>query len=61
MGVVAGVSHQSVPEEAIPVFREDLSARATIAATAPDLLVLALFAAAAFLGAHLVFQRGQVA
>jgi hypothetical protein len=60
MGVVAGVSHQSVPEEAIPVFTEDLSDRATVAATAPHLLLPALHAVLAFLAAHLASQSAEM-
>jgi hypothetical protein len=61
MGVTAGMSHRPVPPETIPVFHEDLSARASITDALPDLLLLALFAVAAFLGAHLAFLRSRVA
>lgn len=61
MGVTAGMSHRPVPPETIPVFHEDLSAQASITDALPDLAVLALFAVAAFLGAHLAFLRSRVA
>lgn len=60
-GVTEGLSHQPVPEDAIPRFGEDLSAGASIGATAPDLLVLLLFAIGAYLAAHLAFVRQEVA
>ncbi|MEW6755594.1 MAG: ABC transporter permease subunit [Candidatus Latescibacterota bacterium] len=60
VGVTAGMSHRAVVPEAIPQFEEDLSARASVAATAPDLLVLCLFAVAGFLAAHLAFLRAEV-
>jgi hypothetical protein len=61
MGVTAGMSHRPVAPEVIPVFHEDLSAQTSIADALPDLAVLALFAVAAFLGAHLAFLRSRVA
>ncbi|MEW6754478.1 MAG: ABC transporter permease subunit [Candidatus Latescibacterota bacterium] len=60
MGVMAGLSHRPVRPEAVPRFGEDLSARASVASAAPDLLGLALFAVAAFLAAHVAFLRGRV-
>ena len=56
-----GLSRRAVPVEAVPKFGEDLSARTAVAATVSDLLLLALFAIAAFMGAHLAFLRGRVA
>ena len=60
-GVTAGLSHQPVPEEIIPRFREDLSAGASIGSTAPDLLILLLFAVAAYMAAHLAFVHREIA
>lgn len=61
MGLMEGMSQKSVPFEAVPIFKEDLSARATVMATAPDLLLLFLFASGAFMGAHLAFVRREIA
>lgn len=61
MRLMDGLSRKSVQFEAVPKFKEDLSARATVAATAPDLLLLGLFALGAFMGAYLVFLRSEVA
>lgn len=61
MGIAEGMSRKPVPEEAVPVFKEDLSAQATILAPLPDLALLVLFAVATFMAAHLAFLRAEVA
>ena len=60
IGIAEGMSRKAIPPEAIPIFKEDLSARATVAATATEFLLLGLFALVALLAAHLAFLRGEV-
>jgi hypothetical protein len=60
-GLMEGLSRREIPPEAVPRFSEDLSARATILSTLPDLLLLALFALIAFMAAHLAFLRARIA
>lgn len=59
-GLAPGLSAEPVPVEAVPAFHEDLSLGTTLAGTATDLALLALFALVAFMAAHAAFLRGDV-
>lgn len=60
-GLAAGLSTRPVTPEAVPRFREDLSAAAAMAGTGLDLALLGLFALVGFMAAHAAFLRADVA
>ena len=60
-GLVPGLSERPVPIEAIPRFREQLSAGAVLEDASTDLALLALFALLAFMAANAAFLRSEIA